>query len=223
MKREERSQLLRILHARKDAIASDWRKAIAGTGLSPYTAAETQAQMVDMTEQVISALLAEPFERSEAREIGAALVRLRYTQPEALGSTQQALAQELVEALPPGWVSALRPRLVALLGEIATGFCAELREMIFAEQEYIRRALIRERDRAEADLRRAEIGLSFTGQERALLQMLARGWDNARIAKELEISDQTVRNYAFRIYRKLGVHSRAEAVIWAREHELGGD
>jgi len=32
-----------------------------------------------------------------------------------------------------------------------------------------------------------------------------------------------VRNYVSALYSKLGVDSRAEAVVWGREHGLGGE
>jgi DNA-binding NarL/FixJ family response regulator len=48
--------------------------------------------------------------------------------------------------------------------------------------------------------------------------LIAPGWDNARIADELGLSEQTVRNYVSRLYGKIGVQTRAEAVVWAREH-----
>ena len=46
----------------------------------------------------------------------------------------------------------------------------------------------------------------------------ARGYTNTRMAKELFIGEQTVKNHVSRIYAKLGVCSRAEAVAWAWEH-----
>jgi DNA-binding NarL/FixJ family response regulator len=57
----------------------------------------------------------------------------------------------------------------------------------------------------------------LTGREGQLLDSLARGWDSTRIARELHLSEQTVRNYLSRLYAKLGVHTRAEAIIWARD------
>lgn len=60
----------------------------------------------------------------------------------------------------------------------------------------------------------------LTGRERQVLERIGAGYDNARIAAELELSDHTVRNYVSRIYDKLGVHSRAAAVVWARERGL---
>lgn len=58
----------------------------------------------------------------------------------------------------------------------------------------------------------------LTPREHELLALIAKGWDNATIAAELGLAEQTVRNYASTLYDKLGVHTRAEAVVWAREH-----
>ena len=55
-------------------------------------------------------------------------------------------------------------------------------------------------------------------RERQILTCIGQGWDNARIASELNLAEQTVRNYVSRIYFKLGVSNRAEAIVWAREH-----
>jgi DNA-binding NarL/FixJ family response regulator len=62
----------------------------------------------------------------------------------------------------------------------------------------------------------------LTGRERELLDLVGRGWDNARIAEELSLSEQTIRNYLSRLYGKLGVQSRAEAIVWARDHDATG-
>jgi DNA-binding NarL/FixJ family response regulator len=51
-----------------------------------------------------------------------------------------------------------------------------------------------------------------------LLHMLGQGWDNARIAAELNLAEQTIRNYVSRLYVKLSVSSRAEAIVWILEH-----
>lgn len=62
--------------------------------------------------------------------------------------------------------------------------------------------------------------IDLTPREKEVLRLIAKGWDNARIAEELSLAEQTVRNYASAIYNKIDVSSRAEAVVWAREHEL---
>lgn len=60
---------------------------------------------------------------------------------------------------------------------------------------------------------------ALTGRERELLDLLKNGWDNGRIAAQLHLGEQTVRNYLHRLYGKLGVGSRAEAAVWAHEHD----
>lgn len=61
---------------------------------------------------------------------------------------------------------------------------------------------------------------SLTARERQILDLLMRGWDNARIARALNLAEQTVRNHLSRIYVKLDVRSRAEAIVWAREQAV---
>jgi DNA-binding NarL/FixJ family response regulator len=64
---------------------------------------------------------------------------------------------------------------------------------------------------------------NLTDRERELLEMVAQGLDNAHIGAKLSLADQTVRNYLSRIYTKLGVNSRAEAIVWARERGMARD
>ena len=61
-----------------------------------------------------------------------------------------------------------------------------------------------------------ELGMgSLTSREREVLNLLARGMSNAAIAEELFITNKTVKNHLSRIYEKIGVHSRAEAIaLW---------
>jgi DNA-binding NarL/FixJ family response regulator len=60
----------------------------------------------------------------------------------------------------------------------------------------------------------------LTDRERQILSLIAQGRDNSQIAVELDLAEQTVRNYVSRIYTKLGVDTRVQAVVWARERGL---
>lgn len=60
----------------------------------------------------------------------------------------------------------------------------------------------------------------LTGREAEVLQLLGRQLAPTKIADQLCISIATVRSHMKNIYRKLGVHSRHEAVISAREQGL---
>lgn len=63
--------------------------------------------------------------------------------------------------------------------------------------------------------------VQLTGRERQILEHIAKGWNNKKIAKDLRLNEQTVRNYISNLYSKLDVHSRAEAIVWARERNIG--
>ena len=51
-------------------------------------------------------------------------------------------------------------------------------------------------------------------RENDILRLAASGADNATIASKLELSVRTVEGHLWRIYTKLGVSSKAEAIEW---------
>jgi DNA-binding NarL/FixJ family response regulator len=57
-------------------------------------------------------------------------------------------------------------------------------------------------------------------REREVLALLSRGWDNARIARELFISQHTVRTHIQNILEKLGMHSKLEAATFAMQQSM---
>lgn len=66
---------------------------------------------------------------------------------------------------------------------------------------------------------------AFSGlspRERQVLTLLTRGLANADIAAELELSEKTVRNHLTHLFDKLGVWSRAQAIVFARDHGFSG-
>ena len=62
---------------------------------------------------------------------------------------------------------------------------------------------------------------SLTMRERAVLELVAQGLDNRRIARDLRLSEKTVRNYISALLAKLGLRNRAEAIVRARESGFG--
>jgi DNA-binding CsgD family transcriptional regulator len=61
----------------------------------------------------------------------------------------------------------------------------------------------------------------LTERERAVLELLARGLNNADIAAQLYLSPKTVRNRITTIFDKLDVHTRGQAIVLARDAGLG--
>ena len=62
-------------------------------------------------------------------------------------------------------------------------------------------------------------GLSvLTRREREILALVAEGKSNGAVARELWVTEQTVKFHLSNIYRKLGVANRTAASRWAHEH-----
>jgi DNA-binding NarL/FixJ family response regulator len=55
----------------------------------------------------------------------------------------------------------------------------------------------------------------LTPRETEILQCLAAGWSNPVIARTLFISEATVKTHVLRIFHKLGVRNRTNAVTVA--------
>jgi two-component system nitrate/nitrite response regulator NarL len=76
--------------------------------------------------------------------------------------------------------------------------------------------------RAEAHPRDAEEA-GLTLREREILSMLTRGGSNKVIARELGVTEGTVKVHMKGILKKLRLRSRTEAAVWAIGHLEGGD
>jgi pimeloyl-ACP methyl ester carboxylesterase/DNA-binding CsgD family transcriptional regulator len=63
---------------------------------------------------------------------------------------------------------------------------------------------------------------SLSPREREVLALITEGLANAVIADRLAISEKTVRNHVSSVFDKLGVWSRAQAIVFARDHGFRG-
>ncbi|RVW08476.1 DNA-binding response regulator [Prescottella agglutinans] len=61
----------------------------------------------------------------------------------------------------------------------------------------------------------------LTDREREVLDLIARGHDNATISRRLVLSPKTVRNHVSNVLAKLGLPDRSAAIVRAREAGLG--
>lgn len=62
---------------------------------------------------------------------------------------------------------------------------------------------------------------ALTARERSVLECIARGLDNTEIAAALGLSEKTVRNHITRVFDKIGVEHRYQAIVLARDAGLG--
>ncbi len=61
----------------------------------------------------------------------------------------------------------------------------------------------------------------LTTREREVLELIASGENNMRIARRLTLSQKTVRNHVSNVFNKLQVADRGQAIVKAREAGLG--
>ncbi len=84
----------------------------------------------------------------------------------------------------------------------------------------ITRRLIEDYTRRPAPRRQPDALASLTTRELEVMRLLARGMPNTDIARELYLGDATVKTHIARIFTKLNLHDRAQAVVLAYETGL---
>lgn len=66
-----------------------------------------------------------------------------------------------------------------------------------------------------------DVHRALTGRQRDVLQRLGQGKSNKQIARELDLSENTVKIHVAAILRALGVDNRTQAAVLARERGIG--
>jgi DNA-binding NarL/FixJ family response regulator len=115
-----------------------------------------------------------------------------------------ALGYVLKDVPPPELAAALR---AAARGEV---------HLVPAVQRALMRSLARPRG-AEP------LPEELTEREREVLGLLAAGRSNKEIARQLGVSERTVKGHVGNVLGKLGVTSRTQAAIYAMRHGLSQD
>lgn len=204
-----------LLADRRDAIARRWQRALAGTSYVPIGSRELRQHLLDLTDQLIALLLMDPFTPEAARAVGTALVRLHFTQPEALGRSNEVLGVQLLADLPPVQQNALLPRLGAVIGAMAVGFTSAMRASILAEQESIRSAVMAAQQQAEDALHDSEARFHAVFAEAAIGIGIG---DMSGNILEANRALQTMLGYRLDEFRELNVsafvHPDDAASVW---------
>ncbi|WP_216829064.1 response regulator [Alkalihalobacterium elongatum] len=65
-----------------------------------------------------------------------------------------------------------------------------------------------------------KLGIRLSEREKEVAALIVKGFSNRKIAKQLFISEGTVKNYISEIYSKLGVKDRAQAIVYLKELQL---
>ena len=146
----------------------------------------------------------------------------------AKGHKEQAastLAEALALAEPEGYVRTFvdeGPEMAELLsGVLKTQRSGHWYSSGRVPSHYLRKLLAAlERDSAPAASPTAGLPEPLSERELEVLALIAAGKANRSIASELFVSVGTIKTHLNNLYRKLGVHSRTQAVARARELNL---
>jgi LuxR family transcriptional regulator, maltose regulon positive regulatory protein len=129
-----------------------------------------------------------------------------------------ALRRILAEGFGEGVLAAFRspgpPRMETVLGALVNELDDLPGEIAVVLDDY---HVI---DYSSATLPVADLPEPLTERELEVLRLIASGKSNRRIATELFVSVGTVKTHTNNLYRKLGVHSRTQALARARELQL---
>jgi DNA-binding NarL/FixJ family response regulator len=145
-----------------------------------------------------------------------ALARFRSRFPEVplvvfSGTTDRASIVAALEAGAVGYIpKTSKPDvMVAALKVVAAG------------GTYVPPEALEEQDEQERPARRrGAAALDLTERQKQVLRLILKGYNNERIASELSIAPNTVKQHAHAIFTALGVSTRTEAVIAAARHGL---
>ncbi|MEV4195171.1 putative bifunctional diguanylate cyclase/phosphodiesterase [Streptomyces toxytricini] len=141
--------------------ATIWGRAIFPFTATSLTRPEFEQHLVPLTRTLAEALHARPFDAAVAQQVGAELVAVHCTDPEALAGTLGVIESYLVLYCGPDGVGAegteeYRSRCARLQHQIAAGFARALRERTLREQEAIARSALTARIDAQQALHASE-------------------------------------------------------------------
>lgn len=95
---------------------------------------------------------------------------------------------------------------------------------VFSDQTYIQPnmtgELVKEFNRVTLYEQDKSIVNNLTNREVEVLKLIAEGMINKEIAKDLYISEKTVKNHISNIFKKLDVNDRTQAAIYAFKHNI---
>ena len=83
--------------------------------------------------------------------------------------------------------------------------------------------LASEQPQAANDAAQANDVRRLSNRQQTILDLLGQGSSNKHIARQLNISEATVKVHVKGVYRKIGVNNRTQAALWARDHVRPND
>ena len=230
------------------AIMLDENSVVAHAAASPHEVGrsavllDTQPLMLEIVERVLDSIDVTTLAKHTTPD--GALEAIRTQQPDVFivelpGGDGDAVALESIRearTLVPG----IKPIVLAITSDARTveaafdagavaavsrtsqreDFALAVRQA-FEPSIYLAHAFVTSPARAQPDPRGP--GGELTKREREILQLVAEGYSNGRVARLLWVTEQTVKFHLSNIYRKLEVGNRTEASRWAQRNGLLSD
>ncbi len=153
----------------------------------------------------------EVLRRIRERKLGMPVAVLTTSREEedVINSVQHGAQGYLLKDMEPD-------ELVTALDDILAGHTVVAKELT----GILAKAVVQGDTQAQAQEQAGGAFADLTPREREILCLLADGQSNKVIARNLGISDGTVKLHVKAILRKLSVHSRVEAAVMAVEQDL---
>ncbi|MEV1022794.1 EAL domain-containing protein [Streptomyces sp. NPDC050264] len=206
--------------------ATIWSRAIFPVTATSLTRPEFEEELVPLARRLRDALAARALDATQGQAVGAALISVHCTDPEALSRTLDVVDAYLVlycgeEARTAEREDDLRARCARIQHTVAAGFAAALRERTLAEQEAISLAALNARSAVAEALHASE------ARFRAVFHGAAIGISIASLdGTVLEVNDALVRMFggAEGMLRGRNVaewtHPDDAPQVWHLYHEL---
>jgi DNA-binding response OmpR family regulator len=151
------------------------------------------------------------------RSNGCVMVVLDVRLPDISGyEVCRELRDEFGEQLPIMFLSGERTESFDRVGGLLLGADDYLTKPFASDELAARVRRLLARSNHDDEVRKFDL----TKRELEVLSLLAAGRSQVTIAKDLVLTEKTVATHLQHILRKLGVHSRAEAVAAAHKHNL---
>ncbi|HEX6353638.1 diguanylate cyclase domain-containing protein [Actinophytocola sp.] len=141
---------------RREELARTWTRSATSAAYIPRAADEIEELLLELVDELLKILGAEPLSISAGQRIGHRLVHEGFIDPTALTATVTSLSEGLLADLPPTPDNMLAKRTMALLGAVSAGYADGLRAYTLTQQEEVKQALFNAVLRAEHNLRGTE-------------------------------------------------------------------
>jgi two-component system nitrate/nitrite response regulator NarL len=174
-------------------------------GLSRVAESHPDVVLLDMRMPEISGLELLARLRAAGQRMPVAMLTTSREEKDVIAALQQGAQGYLLKDMEPD-------DLIAALGRIVEGETVVAQELTGV----LARAVQGTAEPTDSKAEHADL----TPREREILCLLAEGQSNKVIARNLGISDGTVKLHVKAILRKLKVHSRVEAAVLAVEQNL---